>query len=510
MSGNLFRRLVRRLDGDEGVALVTAMLFITVATAIATSVFFVTINNQQNANRDRQSLGALATAEGGIAQAVQVIRTNPPGYFTCQEPANGSSPSGACTTNPVGWTNASNPEKVSANGTIGTCVAGQACYSVWISTLTPYNPLPYTNSAGTPSHTVVYRVHSTGLSGGGPAARSVAIDVKAKLATFPIGLYGDYISTNGSPGVHHESIFSLNCITNRSADGQSGNGLSFDAQSSTDPYANYDWAYDLPEAAHSAAVVSTSSNCTASASNGNAIHATSVCANNAAPGGNYNYFPYDQDSMGGSLSGTPCNNMWTSPQTGRQYAVTSKFTTQDLYDVGYRPQGLTQSEYDSLRAQAQAMGTYLTGNVSSSTIGTVLNSTTASNVILYIDAQGSSITFGPGNVPSRFFRGTLPPSTTSCPLNNLIVVVRNGSLTYNASGYGGSSTNYMVASMFVPDGAYSGQGSAQILGTLYAKNLSLSGTQDFFMDSCFINNPPSLLLNLKVSNYREIDTQNIQ
>jgi hypothetical protein len=214
--------------------------------------------------------------------------------------------------------------------------------------------------------------------------------------------------------------------------------------------------------------------------------------------------------MGGDLTGTPCYNMWTSPQTGRKYALTSKFTTQDLYDMGYRPQGLTQQEYDALRGQAQAMGTYLTGNVSSSTIAAALSATTAGNVVLYLDAQGSSLKFGPGDVPARFFRSTLPSSTTTCPLNNLIVIVRNGDFTYNASGYVGSSSNYLVSSTFVPEGTYSGQGSAQILGTLFAKNLSLAGTQDFFMDSCFVNNPPSLLLNLKVKNYREIDTQNIQ
>lgn len=500
-------RRARAGDGESGMALLMVIMFLGVATTLIVTATTLTIDALSSSHRDSQALGALATAEGGVAQAVQVIRTNPPAYFTCDEPAAGAAPAGACVTNPQGWTSASAPEKVSSNGTIGACVPSLACYSVWIATLIPYNNLPYANSAGTPARTVEYRIHSTGIAGNGPAARSVLVDVQATLASFPIGVYGDTIQTSGSPGIHHESVFSLGCITNRSQDGQNGNGLSFDAFSSVDPYADYDWGYDLPEAAHSAAVISTSSNCAAS-SNRAAIHNIGACANSTQPGGNYDYFPFDQDSMGGSLSGTSCYQQWTSPVSGKQYATTSLFTTQDLYNVGYRPQGLTPQEYDSLKQQADGAGTYFSGNVSRTQIASALASVTTSTAVLYIDANGSSISFGPGDIPPQFFRSALPPGTASCPLNSLIVIVRNGNLTYDATGQSGGSD--LVASIFVPEGTYSGRGSAQILGTLFAKTTSLGGTQDFYMDQCFASSPPAMLLNLNQVRYHEVDTQNIQ
>jgi hypothetical protein len=385
-------------------------------------------------------------------------------------------------------------------------VAGASCYAVWISTLHPYNPLPTTDASGTPSHSVVYRIHSTGVTGGGPAARTLQVDISAKLASFPIGVYGDEIDTSGDPGIHHESVYTKNCITGRSQDGASGSGLSFDAAPD-----NYDWGYDLPEAAHAASYISTTNNCTSSDS----VHATGrglanpYCANSTASGNRYDYFPYDQDAAGGDLTGTPCYNMWTSPVTGKQYATTSKFTMQDLYAVGYHPQGLTPAEYDALKQQAQATGTYFSSTPSRSDIQSALAPITSTGTsVLYIDGTGGTVSFGPGDVPSQFFRAS--DLTASCTtFTSLVVVVRNASMKYNATGHSGSDPS-LVASFFVPEGTYSGQGSAQILGTIFASKVEMSGTQDFRMDQCFASNPPSLLLTLSQVKYHEVDTQNIQ
>jgi hypothetical protein len=229
-------------------------------------------------------------------------------------------------------------------------------------------------------------------------------------------------------------------------------------------------------------------------------------------------YPFDQDAAGAALSpaNTACYNSWTSPATGKQYGTTSLFTTAALYATGYQPQGLSPSEYDALRVQAQASGTY---DVPMSTITTNLGYITSGTAVVYVDDR--DLSFGPGDIPSQFFRNTTtdgqvptPGNLDSCSttagygLTSLIIVVQNHhSLLINSFG---SQDGNLVASIFVPSGSYDGHGNAQILGTIYAQDVTLRGTQDFRLDQCFVNNPPSLLLDLQQVRYHEVDTQNIQ
>jgi len=491
------RRAAALRDDESGMGLLTVMLFVGVVTTLTVAISGVVIANTQATGRDRQALGALSTAEAGVAQAVQEIRGNPPGFFSCHEPAPNAAPSGKCLTNPAGWTSSASPEKVAAGG--GSCTTDVSCYAVWISTLANYNPLssPVNDAITgtlTAPHTVQYRIHSTGVSGGGPAARSVIVDVSATLAGFPLGVFSDSIDMNGTPAIHHESVFTLDCVGNRSK-------ITFDTVQSNS-YNGYDWASDEPQAVHSASYISSSGSAcsTASAS----IHTPSAPCNAA--------YPFDQDLAGGALSSsdTACFNSWTSPLTHKTYATTSSYTLTDLDNAGFRPQGLTPSEYDALKQQAQADGTYNPSNVSAA-----LSAVSSSTAVLYVD--DADLTLGPGDIPSRFFRadnstngGTAPTpgDLSSCPsLDSLIIVVRNNDIMINS--FGGQSGD-LVASIFVPEGTYGGHGNAPILGTIFAQSFTLRGTHDFYLDQCFVNNPPSMLLDLKQVRYHEVDTTNVQ
>lgn len=491
------RRRIRAARHDEsGMGLLTVMLFVGVVTTLSVAVSGVVINSVKTTSRDRQALGALSTAEGGVAQAVQEIRGNPPGFFNCHEPAALGSPSGNCLTNPQGWTSYSHPEKVAAGG--GSCTSGVSCYEVWISTLANYNPTsspvhdPITGVLTDP-HTVQYRIHSTGVSGGGPAARSVLVDISATLAGFPLGVFSDSIDMNGTPAIHHESVFTLDCVSNRAK-------ISFDnIQSGT--YNGYDWASDEPQAVHTASYISTSGSCSDASSS---IHSAGAPCNSL--------YPFDQDLAGGVLSSSnpSCYNSWVSPLTGKTYAQTSSYTLSDLENAGFRPQGLTPAEYDALKQQAQADGTYNPPSIS-----TALSGVSSSTAVLYFD--NGDVTIGPGDIPSRFFRGDnstnggtapTPGDLSSCPsLSSLIIVVRYHNLMINS--FGGQSGD-LVASVFVPEGSYGGHGDAPILGTIFAQTFTLRGTHDFYLDQCFVNNPPSMLLDLKQVRYHEVDTVTIQ
>lgn len=482
-------------QSDDGVAMITVMLFLGVATTLTVAMSAVVLDSTKSTNRDRQALSALSTAEGGVAQAVQIIRANAPAFFSCHEPATNSSPSGSCLTN-TGWTSSASPELVSLPSGSHTCVTGESCYEVWIATLGDYNPSstdatdPITKVV-VKSHTVQYRIHSTGVSGGGPATRSLEVDVAATLANFPLGVYADTVHTNGDFSIHHESIFSEGCVPDR-------NKVSFDPVVSG-TYSGYDWASDEPQSVHSASYISTSGTCTKASSS---IHSSAACNSS---------FPYDQDLAGATLSGsdTSCYNVWKSPQTGDLYTTTSNYNLKTLESTGFTPMGLTPSEYDALKQQAEADGTY---DISEGNVNARLSAVSSSTAVLYSD-DGQISKLGPGDIPSKFFRATtstgLAPNgdLSSCGYQSLIIVIRQGDLTMNTNG---SQPGDLVASIFVPEGNYRGQGNDPILGTLFAYNAYMTGTQDFYLDQCFVNNPPSLLLDLRQVRYHEVDTANIQ
>jgi hypothetical protein len=116
------------------------------------------------------------------------------------------------------------------------------------------------------------------------------------------------------------------------------------------------------------------------------------------------------------------------------------------------------------------------------------------------------VTLGPTNFPAAYLR---TEQDTGCTGNPVIIVVEGGDLTLNSIGAGNSgSVTGIATSIFVPDGAYAGQGSVWVIGTLWAKEGKLVGTQDFRLDKCFVKNPPSAIIDVQVEGFREDDSGN--
>jgi hypothetical protein len=156
------------------------------------------------------------------------------------------------------------------------------------------------------------------------------------------------------------------------------------------------------------------------------------------------------------------------------------------------------------------MGTYYT-SASTSPLA-ALTAAASTNAVVYYDLPTGSgsqtVTIKPSDIPAMYYRA-YNDNTNSCSLPSVVFIVRNGDLTYNTSG-GQSQSGNLVSSMFVPDGTYSGQGNAGIIGTLFAASInSANGTQNWYLDNCFVTNPPGPIMSLRVTNYREVDTQNI-
>lgn len=487
--------LRRRTGGhaaDAGIGVVTVMFVMVVVLALSVTAAKVTVNNLASTTRDRQALAALATSEAGVSQAIAYLRSGSLGSLTCMEPAVGALPGPTCSGATESWTSAVNPRQVRLDGTAGGCTVSTDCTKVWIGTVRAYDPacaekrqtppLPCTGS---------YRIHTTGFSGDGPSARRLAVDVTAAPYPFPIGVFTEAFTGNGSIGIHRTSVFSNGCILNRQRDDAPGSGFQFEVDASGRPL--LDVVHDQPAAAHTTDVTSTSNTVCGDGGGGERIHKPGRPACNAT-------FRFDQTGLGGPLtSGDGCHGAHVRSD-GSLYPTTSKFTQEELGRYGYRPRGLTDAQYDALRTQAQAQGTY---NIATGSVGAALTALAAAGVsspVLYWDS--ASVSLNLSSIPSVFKR-TVNNDSPSCSTGSLTIVVSGpgNNLTYS----GGSTSPYVVASLFVPDGKLTGQGGSNTIGTVFAKTIDLGGNPDFYMDRCFAANPPGGLLNVEVTNWREVD-----
>ncbi|MDQ3431331.1 MAG: hypothetical protein M3467_03765 [Actinomycetota bacterium] len=459
---------------EDGAAVITVLLLLLALTAVSGTVAVVATNDFISAGRDRQAASALAVADAGVAQAVQFIRNNGVGRLTCLE-SQSDPPTGSCAASAVStpWASPSAPQQVRTDGTAGACVTGQPCYRVWISAVTPYNP-PATRTG-------VYRVHSTGF-GGGAGAKAVLVDVSATPSKFPVGVFGEELSGNGGTSILQESLFTRACISPRYSG--AGNGTRF---TGIDSY------WDMPASAHSTSFISTGNNCQA---NGY-IHRTNVCAT-----GSGNALIYDRDSQGGPVGpGSPCYRTHQRAD-GTWYPEndTTVFTAEDLARYGYRPGGLTDAQYADLKTRAQSIGAYNvpTGQLSAALTAAV--NAGVSNPVVYYEDQDVSLRYS--DIPATF--GRTPESACTAP-HSVTVVVRRGDLTYQ-----GGNTEWRSLAMFVPEGNYRGDGGYNVLGTLFARSISLGGNETFQLDSCFTRNMPGPLLDLQVTGFREDDRSDVQ
>jgi hypothetical protein len=482
------------MRGDDGIGVITVIMVVAVLTAFLITATVMTINNLGNAKRDRQALSALSTSEAGVAQAVQFLRGGSLGALTCMEPAAGAAPGPTCQGATQSWISALNPKQVMLNGAAGTCAAAADCFKVWIGTVQKYKPNCPERHASPPAPCFgIYRVHSTGVSGGGPSARKLAVDVKVQPYPFPIGVFADALSGNGNVGIHSESIFTNGCMMNRQDDSHPGSGVQFSWDSANNRPV-LDLIYDQPTAAHATGNVSSSNTSCGSGGGGDPIHMSGICNTT---------FPYDQDGSGAALTaGDGCYGSYTRAD-GTKYPTSSLFTQADLQNYGYRPRGLTDAQYDALRTQAQAEGTY---NIAAGSINATLTSLGAAGItspVLYWD--NADISLDQGSFPASFLRDINNSATCSSSSVTVVVAGPGHDLTYQ----GGNTAPWLVASLFVPDGTLTGSGGRNTIGTVFAKTLDMGGNVDFYMDQCFANNPPGATLDAQITTWREDDSKDI-
>lgn len=447
----ILSKLVRR--GDEGIAMMSAILIGAVLVAVSASVLAVSTSNLVNSGRDRSGLVALATSESGVAQAIEYLGSDGVGGINCYP-----------TTCPTGAWTPGNPQTVSlSNG---------RSYQVSITPIQPY--APPTTKVG------MYQIDSYGSAGAGPGKRHVVVKVTLSPYQFPIGVFAQTFNDAGAANVHTEMLFSTGCIINRNAiDFPNNNTI-------LDPY------YGLPPAVYTSGTITNSNQSSKCGTKTDDIHATSTCSSLGSTSAGYQSF--DRDKYGGDLTGTTCATQST------KYSPFSSSLMTDIasfIDVGKRPSGLTSSEYAALKYKAQQQGNYWTP----STIGSYTPPCAASpcsngrspypNAVVYFDMNG-------GTTLSNEIKNIVGYEQSTCGSRSIVIIVRNADVSLQDMNVTGA--------MFVPEGTVSINSHSTLEGTLYAKTVDkFNGTADFYLDPCWVSNTPGGLMNARIVNYHEDD-----
>lgn len=479
--------------GEDGLGVISVVMVTALITGLMLTAVSLTVGNLGNASRDRQALAALATSEVGVAQAVQFLRSTNLSGLTCFEPAPGQPAGPTCQGGPApSWTSEAHPRQLRTDSVPGACVPQVDCVEVWISTVAPYVPdCPGRRQTPPVACSGTYRVHATGISGGGPARRALAVDVQVTPYPFPMGVFAESFSGNGNVGMHRISLFTNGCMINRQRDDRPGSGVQFEYDQAAGRPA-LDLVYGRPAAAHATGEVSTSNRSCSGGGGGGPIHRPGAPC--------HPDFRFDQSGSGGALAaGDGCRGSYAP--TG--YPTSSAFDAAELKRYGYRPRGLTDAQYDVLRAQAQAQGTY---NLAPGAVTGALSAAAAAgnrSPVLFWDDR--DVDLRSPHFPASFLRPL--DDTVGCTSSSVTIAVTGAG--HDLAYQGGNTAPYLAASIFVPDGQLSGQGGRNTIGTVFAQTIDLGGNVDFHMDRCFASNPPAAVLEASVVNFREDDSRDL-
>ncbi|HSE69653.1 MAG TPA: hypothetical protein VLA97_02765 [Nocardioidaceae bacterium] len=456
---------------DEGSAMVITLMVMALVSALATTVAVVTINNLQSSWRAQQAGAALGAADAGVAQAVAYLRTSGVRDLGC---------SPACTTN--AWGRQADPVKVTVPG-----VAGQK-YQVWIEAVAPF-------PANDPGR---YRIHSTGTAAG-DASRSVRVDVEVSPIKIPRGIFARTIDGGGGAVVKNQSIFSTGCVYDRDKIEMSGT----------------DEAYGIPAAVHSSQIITEATGSGQFCEDTNSpIHRTGHKNADPKPCPTDADYKYDQDKLGGSLTGTTCESVQTTYPDYYGLVDVDKDGTPDVKgswiedeaalfgQFNIRTPALGDAQIDALRTTAQSQGNYWTA---AAPTDASWKTPDEKHAVMFFDLAktdlGGTVDL---NQIQGFSRGTvMSTDPAACPSKSLVIVIDGGNAKLN-------SNQELVASLFLTSPAPLGQvkkanGTSTFIGTIYADTINLVGTADVLMDTCFhINMSPSLL-DVEAGSYLEVD-----
>lgn len=445
---------------DRGAALVLTLFATTLAMVVGTTILSVTVGNLRSARLSQDAAAALDAADAGLAQASSHLRTYGIAGITCSP------------TCPQGYGSQAAPA--------GVALPGGARYEVWVE---PEAPLPANNPGR-------YVVHSTGYAGDGVRRIEAEVSIGTRPLGLPLALFARSFDGGGTGAVFQESILTTGCVWSRRHITVTGT----------------DVAYDIPAAVHSSQYISESNggNANCGPSNG-AIHKTGSCNTDYA---------HDQSVQGGPYQSGHCMDV-TNPYPTYYAArdlnndgsidvegskIKDETSLRKLFSIPEK--AFTDAQLDQLRAVAKSQDNYWT-----TPTYTTPTPTAHPHAVLFFDLTAGGNTGQRVDLNmsgwSRPFNA--PVGSDACKDQSLLVVVVGGDASINAG-------TKLVANIVLTSPAPFGRmnklnGGAELIGTVYADSMDLTGTGDVKLDECFVHNlSPSLVdTTLTVTDYREVD-----
>lgn len=447
---------------DAGAALLLTLFVTSLVMIVGTTILGVTVSNLRSARASQDAAAALDAADAGLSQALAHLRTFGVAALDC-------SPTCA-----AGYGSSANPAEVVLDG------PADQSYRVWIEKVAP---LPAHNPG-------TYRVHATGYAGRGVRAIVADVVVGTRPVGLPLAVFARSVNGGGTASVTRESIISTGCVYSRSKILMEGT----------------DAAFGIPAAVHSSQYVSTSNgtNSDCGPSSG-AIHKDGIC--NAA-------YPYDQDVQGGGPLTGACAGAAGHPAyygekdydldgvaEAHGSRISDATSLRRLFGIPEKP--FTEAQLDNLRDVARSQGQYYLGPGY-----TAPNPSTTPHSVMFFDLTAGGNTGALVDLKDVTGWGRAPgldEDSAACLPRSLLIIVVGGNVRLNGQA---SMVANIVLTSPAPNGHVSkANGTADLIGTIYADSVDLTGTIDVSLDECFVQNlSPSLIdTTLTVVDYREID-----
>ncbi len=307
--------------------------------------------------------------------------------------------------------------------------------------------------------------------------RRVDQTVKVSLLQMPTGIFAHNIDGGGTPSFSSVSMFTDGYVKGRKF-------MTF--EDTADLFYKADDGSDIGAGVHAVGAIYEKTNGT------DPIH---------PPFLNCDY-PYDEDANGGDTTTFPA----CTPSLNFAVPSDSLFTIEDLYEVvDPDAPALDEDTYAQLKERAISQGTYwgqLSGPETINANDPKLPADPDPDAVYYLEypsqQANNRVSWKPTPIGLCEVNDSGDIVTPVADRKNGTIVVRNGGLKINAG-----TTIY--GAIFVPEGEFSGQGTSQITGTLWADTIGSIGTIGFELNDCWLDNMPSVFTVPTLLHYQIVD-----
>jgi len=488
---------------QRGVAMITVLFMGAAMTVLASAAAFTTVREFRTSNDDRKAAEAIAIAEAGLDRMLVHLKSGLVTFKTLNTAGCGdfgpiTLPSGA-----VGNGSYTVSLTVFDNEADGDDrFPPAACDS------RPTNP----NQAGTAetSDDSYYVITSVGRHP--DSTRTLQQVIAMRPVRLPVGIYGRSISVQSrNHPFKNLSMVSETSILNRSNIAFDGDDSYYRVEDFFSAVSGLSLGSPVPAAAHAAGYIQTR----------NAVYEFGTATKNCTANGTTDGAPADQslwDSDGSSGSGTITSGC-SVPTT---YPHSSKFTSEQLSRFA-RPE-LSAEDHQVLKEAAKVYGVYCSYPGFPPIVGDVQGSfcykenvsqglatdhapmiedvaTRRNSFVTYIEYRGGNVANNNITAPFTVWgcddTDPAPPNTNQ----SVVVIVRNGGVSYTGAA------GQMVNGAFIIDGDWQVVGGYRFNGTIISGgNVHIhSSSQEFTMDSCWVENMPGPFLQTVPGHWSEID-----